>query len=101
MKIIWSPQAEARLQEIDDFISQDSPENATRFIAKLIKRVQSLSQFPDSGRIVPEKESGEFRELIEGNYRIVYRIKNKNIEIITVFEGHQLLPDEDLTSKPK
>ena len=95
MKVIWSPQAEARLQEIEDFIAQDSPGEAAEFIAKLIERAKVLVAFPNSGRVVPEKTSGELREIIEGNYRLVYRLKDGNIEIVTVFEGHRRFPEED------
>jgi addiction module RelE/StbE family toxin len=96
MKIIWSPQAEARLQEIEDFIAQDSPENAIQFIRQIIQRAMSLILFPHSGRILPEKEMSEFREILEGNYRIVYRVRKNHIEIVTVFEGHRQFPVEDL-----
>ena len=48
------------------------------------------------GRIVPEIGSFNIRELIEGNYRIVYRYSREKIEILTVFEGHKLLKEEDI-----
>jgi plasmid stabilization system protein ParE len=58
------------LKAINDFISLDSKFYAARFINRLIQRVDQLVLFPDSGRIVPEKNNPEIRELIEGNYRI-------------------------------
>lgn len=91
MKVIWSSEAQKRLSEILAYIAQDSPENASRFIAKLIKRAQGIRTFPNQGRKVPERESDDLREVIEGNYRIIYRLKKQVIEIITVFEGHRLL----------
>jgi plasmid stabilization system protein ParE len=48
------------------------------------------------GRHVPELPGSPLRELTEGNYRLVYRIREGVVEVLTVFEGHRLLPREDL-----
>lgn len=53
---------------------------------------------PRAGRVVPELRVDSIREVFQGNYRIVYRLRELEIEILTVFEGHQLLrldPPED------
>jgi plasmid stabilization system protein ParE len=50
-----------------------------------------LGQFPEIGRVVPEYNKPEIRELIYRNYRIVYRTKPDFIEIITVFQGSRIL----------
>ena len=55
---------------------------AERFIQKVISRVDQLIEFPESGRIVPEKEDSTIRELIEGNYRIFYRWNKNNVTIL-------------------
>lgn len=94
MKVIWSPEAEQALYDILDYIAQDSHDNAYRFISKLKERATVLAQFPNSGRKVPEREKDDLRELIEGNYRIFYRVKDKIVEIATVFESHRLLQEE-------
>ncbi len=96
MKVAWTQQAQERLQEVDEFISQDSPERATLFVDRLIQRGDRLGLFPKSGRRVPELESEDIREVLEGNYRIVYRVKPLRIEILTIVEGHRLLPLEDI-----
>jgi toxin ParE1/3/4 len=95
MKVIWSPEAERALYDILDYIAQDSPENAHRFIAKLRERAHDLAQFPNSGRRVPEREKDDLRELIEGNYRIFYRVRSEVVEIATVFESHRRLREEE------
>lgn len=99
MKVVWTEQALERLQEIEDFISQDSPARAARFVTKLLERGDGLTPFPSAGRQVPELGSAAIREVLEGNYRIVYRLAHERIEILTVFEGHRLLPAEDLRPK--
>lgn len=96
MRVVWTEQALERLQEIDDFISQDSPARAARFVAKLLERGDSLTPFPSVGRQVPELGSKAIREVLDGNYRIVYRVTLERIEILTVFEGHRQLPAEDI-----
>lgn len=96
MKISWTENALEMLGEIEDFISINNPEAAIKWVNKIIKRCQNLSRFPHRGRIVPEIGLNSTRELIEGNYRIVYRIRDPWIEILTVFEGHRQFPFEDL-----
>ncbi|OFZ78904.1 MAG: hypothetical protein A2583_11910 [Bdellovibrionales bacterium RIFOXYD1_FULL_53_11] len=99
MKVIWSLEAESALCDILDYIAQDSLDNAYCFITKLRERATELAQFPNSGRKVPEREKDDLRELIEGNYRILYRVKGKVVEIATVFEGHRLLQKEETKSE--
>lgn len=72
------------LKAINNYISLDSTFYALRFVAKLIKRVDQLSEFPESGRVVPEKNLNEIRELIEGNYRIFYRLQKEKITILRI-----------------
>ncbi len=81
-----------QLTEIEDYISKDSSERAARFVNQLIERAEAvLSDKPQAGRIVPEIANPNIRELIFKNYRIVYRLNENNVEILTVFEGHRLL----------
>jgi toxin ParE1/3/4 len=86
--------------EIEQFIAKDNPERAEKFINKLIDRGESLKDFPFKGRIVPEFSINEIREVIEKAYRIVYRVSEQRVEILTVFEGHRLIRiNEILKSK--
>jgi len=95
MKVIWTVEAVERLKEIDAYVSQDSPSAAAMFIDSLFERGDSLAGFPRSGRKVPEYDLEDYRELIEGNYRIIYRVKADAVEIETVFESHRLLPGKN------
>lgn len=96
MKVIWSKESLERLIEIEKYIARDSPDRAVRFINKLIDRAEMISDYPYQGRIVPEFSLNEIREVILKGYRIVYRIGEGQIEILTVFEGHQRLKQKDL-----
>jgi toxin ParE1/3/4 len=101
MKVLWTRQAQRRLTEIRDFIAQDDPAAADRHLRRLVERAQAVTRFPALGREVPELPGTALRELIEGNYRIVYRVRQRTVEILTVFEAHHLLPLEDLSPAPK
>jgi toxin ParE1/3/4 len=96
MRIKWTNEALTRLFEIEDFISQDSPERAEKFVDQIIEHAETLSDKPLSGRTVPEISNPDIRELIFRKYRIVYRIKGNNLESLTVFEGHRLLRIDDI-----
>ncbi|MCX5837281.1 MAG: type II toxin-antitoxin system RelE/ParE family toxin [Deltaproteobacteria bacterium] len=96
IKIKWTNEALERLFEIEDYISQDSPERAGRFVDQIIEHAESLSDKPLRGRTVPEIANTEIRELIFRTYRIVYRINGNNLDILTVFEGHRLLRMDEI-----
>jgi addiction module RelE/StbE family toxin len=101
MKIVWTNEALKKLIEIEDYIAADSPNRAQEFILNLINRAESLTDYPEAGRVVPEFVLPEIREILLKNYRIVYRIKETRIEILTVFEGHRLLRIEEVFQKRK
>ena len=96
MKVIWTNESLNRLTEIESFISKDSPQRAISFVDKLIHRGESLAEQPYKGRIVPEISITEIREVLEKNYRIVYRVAKDRIEILTVFEGHRLIRPKEI-----
>jgi toxin ParE1/3/4 len=77
-KITWTEKASRNLHDIYEYISRDSEIYAARFVKSLIKSPKRLKDMPYSGRIVPEFENENFREVIYRNYRIVYRLVGKN-----------------------
>ena len=92
MSVTWSREASENLAEIEAFIARDSPERALRFIDALIDHAEeNLADNPRSGGVVPETSNPDMRELIYRGYRIVYRLQEDALEILTVFEGHRLL----------
>ena len=91
MKVIWTEQALQCLVEIEEYIARDDPATAVVYVEKLIRRTDILCEQPGAGRTVPEVPGRELRELIEGNYRIVYRRNGDVVEILTIFESHKLL----------
>jgi len=96
MRIIWSPLAVDRASEIADYIVQDKPSAAEKWIDTVFFRVEQLKSSPEIGRIVREINDSQFRELIYGNYRIIYRIETKQIFVLTIRHGRQILPINEI-----
>jgi toxin ParE1/3/4 len=91
VKIVWTQHAIDDLKSIHDYISSESKVYANSIIEKLIARVRQLEHFPKSGKIVLEFEQKSIRELVEGNYRIVYKIHRNHIGIVRVHHSARLL----------
>jgi len=98
MKIIWSPLAIERVREIGEYIAFDNPTAAQNWVEQVFKKVGFLHSSPKMGRMVPEIEREEIREILYGNYRIVYHLSVRNISILTVRHGKQILPEEEIVA---
>ena len=96
MKLIWSPLAIDRASEIAEYIAQDKPAAAEKWINTVFSKVEQLKSSPEIGRVVPEIRNEQFRELIYGNYCIVYRIEKKQISLLTIRHGKQILPIDEI-----
>jgi len=96
MRIVWSPLAIDRASEIAEYIAQDKPSAAEKWIATVFEKVDQLSASPEIGRIVPEIRNDQFRELIYGNYRIIYRIEKSQTSILSIRHGNQMLPIDEI-----
>jgi len=95
MKLRWTRKARSDLLEIGKFIAQDNPAAARDWLSKLRDRARAVLDQPMSGRSVPECPNTGLREVLVGNYRIVYRHSEAEVLVITVFEGHRLLSLQD------
>jgi len=96
MKIVWSPLALERFSEIVDYISQDEPLAADNWIHTVLSKVDQLRANAEIGRIAPEINERQLVELIYGNYRIIYHIGIKQISILTIRHGKQILPIDEI-----
>lgn len=93
-RVHWTPQASDDLHAIHDHVSRDSAGAAKLLVARLIVAVDQLEAFPESGRVVPEFADPALRELLRGSYRIVYRLRGPDAEIITVHHAARPLPSD-------
>ncbi|MCL2779249.1 MAG: type II toxin-antitoxin system RelE/ParE family toxin [Polyangiaceae bacterium] len=87
----WTERAAEDLLAIGDYIAADNPAAARSWVEKLRQRAVKVSKVPRAGRVVPEIGRDDIRETFLRTYRIVYRIVDDGIVILTVFEGHRLL----------
>lgn len=91
MRLRWTQRAQRDLGEIQRFIAEDDPDAARRWVQKLRERARAALAFPLAGRVVPELGRAEIREVFLRTYRIVYRLQEGTLDVLTVFEGHRLL----------
>ncbi len=96
MRIRWTARARAELREIGRYIARDKPEAARRWVARLQQRAREAAEMPLAGRMVPELGQENLREVLVRGYRIIYRVSEDAIDILTIFEGHRLLRRETL-----
>ena len=97
MNVVWTDTAIAHLTTIYDFIARDSDRYALRMIDRITARSKQLSTFPQSGEDVPEYQNPDLREVIEGPYRIIYRLRSDAVGVLGVVHGASLLPPEPPT----
>lgn len=92
VKIIWTKIAKEDLQEIYEYIALNSVNYANITVSKIYDKVQTLNPNPKIGRFVPELDVKNIRELIIGNYRIIYRMNSeKEIEVLRIYHAARLL----------
>jgi len=89
-RIVWAPQAVEDVEAIRTYVARDSPRYADLVVERIVAAVALLENSPRSGRAVPETSDESLREVIHGNYRIVYRLRRDVIEIATVFHGARM-----------
>ena len=92
MKVIWTPLAQRRLQEIHDYIAKEQPVNARRWMERVLSHGERIGEQPRIGRLVPEYQRETIREVFEGDYRIIYRIRSQQVDVLTVRHGARRLP---------
>jgi len=86
-QVRWSLTAGDDLQDIEDFISRDSVLHAITFVDRVVESAETLLKTPRIGRMVPEFNRPDLRELIFRNYRIVYHMQNEEVFILRVVHG--------------
>jgi plasmid stabilization system protein ParE len=91
MKVHWTDTALEHLAAITAHLALDSPVYARRIVDRLTRRSQQITEFPFSGRRVPEYDLEQIREVIEGPFRIMYHIKPDQIDVLCVIHGARIL----------
>ena len=95
-KVIFSRYAEMDINDIILYYNDINPTYAVALLEAFEKRVSELDLYPNRGRIVPELERENiiaYRELIEGNYRIIYSIIEDRVEVHAIIDARRNLED--------
>ena len=90
--IVWTDPAASDLGSIHEYISRDSEIYADAVLSEIFNAVDRLTVYAESGRIVPELNEPQTREIIVGSYRIVYDIHGEIIRILAVLHGARQFP---------
>lgn len=102
VKVRWNEEALNDINEIAEYIAQDSEIYAIIQVERFFDSAEILKRGSRVGRVVPELGDKKVRELIEGNYRILYEIKsNREVEILCVIHGKRLLKNHPSFNKGK
>jgi toxin ParE1/3/4 len=92
VEVVWLPQSLEDIDNIAEYIASESPTYATIQAERFFERALILEQFPLSGRIVPEFDVDEIRELIIGSFRMIYLVASaERVEILAVHRSSMLL----------
>ncbi len=91
MQVHWTENAIKHLLDIYEYISENSPIYARSMVDRLTRRSEQIGDFPSSGRRVPEYDANDIREVIEKPYRIIYRIKPDQIDVLAVVHSARIL----------
>jgi len=94
MRVRWTHNAIEHLANIYEYIALNSPFYAKQMVDRITRRSAQIGDQPFSGRKVPEYQADDIRELIETPYRIIYRVKQDQIDVLAVIHGARLLTDE-------
>ncbi len=95
MKVVWSPLALEKLEAAAKFIALDKPSAADKWVNDVFDRTELLGSQPELGREVPELLGSNYREIIFGSYRIIYKIE-KEIKVLTLRNSRQLLSSDNV-----
>lgn len=91
MEVIFTDRFLTRVEECTDYIALDDIPTAVKWAEGVFKHCEQLSTQPESGRMVPEFNRPEIKEIIHGNYRLVYELKSNRIDMLTIWHVRQSL----------
>lgn len=99
MNVVFTRRALRDLDLIYEYIAADSPVYARQQIERLIRRASQIGEFPLSGRQVPEGDQLDVREILEGNYRVIYRFlpTKTRCDVLTILHAARLLDPTDFS----
>ena len=93
--VIWSHPARDDLRQIFEYIAQDSVIYAKRVVKNIVETSMNLCNFPQKGRVIPEINDPNIREIFIYSYRLMYQITPRDIYVLAVIHGKRdFVPDD-------
>ncbi len=92
IKVIWAESARIQLENIFEYYKEKvNSESSEKIVTSIIDRTIQLESFPESGPLEPllKTRSYKYRYLVEGNYKIIYRIEKNYVFVVSVFDCRQ------------
>ena len=89
--LVWSPEAIEDIESIASYIERDSVWYAKAVASKIVETAETIPNFPELGRVVPEIGNPAIRERFAYSYRIIYRIEPERVLVAAVIHGSRLL----------
>ena len=87
--LVWSPEAVEDIDAIAAYIERDSPWYARAVASKIVETAESIPEYPELGRMVPEIDDSAIRERLVHRYRVIYRLDEARVLIVAVIHGRQ------------
>ncbi len=94
MKVLWSHTALGHLTTIFEYIKRDSPRHAQRMVDRITARSKQIAHAAELAPIVAEYGDPGIREVLEGPYRVIYRVESDAAIVLAVIHGARILPRE-------
>ena len=92
----WSARARVDLKAIHDYIAKDSPRNAKAVAREILARAATLPETPRAGRIVPELNDADIREVPVHSWRVIYQLRGSDLYVLTLVHKRRAPGPEDL-----
>ena len=87
--LVWSPEAIEDVEAIAAYIERDSSWYAKAVVSKLVETAESIPEYPQIGRVVPELGDSNIRERLVHRYRLIYRLEESRVVVAAVIHGRQ------------
>jgi toxin ParE1/3/4 len=93
-RVIWAPSALEDVDSIAAFIARDSVDRAALFVTRLFEAAERIASHPEAGRVIPELNSNDRREIYAGPYRLMYKVEGNDVWIVAVVHGARDWPNQ-------
>ena len=91
-RVSFAPSAVINLEEIRSwYADQQVSEVGERLVREIVDAVLRLADFPESGRLVPEFDLAQLREIIHPPFRIVYQLDDERVRVVRVWRSERLM----------